>query len=114
MNLPRYSLAASKKFTSFEFVSEGPKGRIPKIVKFSETKIKDVYNLAFGDLIRDTNEIDDEIISNNKDSEKVLATVVAAVYAFTDQYQKAWVYATGSTIARTRLYRIGITKYLLE
>jgi len=53
-------------------------------------------------------------ISNNGDSEKILATVVAAVYAFTDYYPNCFVYAIGSTKARTRLYRMGITKYLKE
>ena len=40
-----------------------------------------------------------------------MATIVAAVYAFTAQYPDAWVYATGSTATRTRLYRMGINKY---
>ena len=31
-----------------------------------------------------------------------------------DKEVGAWVYATGSTQARTRLYRIGITKYFDE
>ena len=61
-----------------------------------------------------TEEIDDTIISNNEDSEKVLATVVATLYAFTDKYPDAWIYAVGSTKSRTRLYRMGITKYLSE
>ena len=43
-----------------------------------------------------------------------MATIVSAVYAFTDQENEAWIYATGSTPARTRLYRMGITKYLEE
>lgn len=42
----------------------------------------------------------------------MLATVVATIYAFTDKNKDAWIYATGSTKARTRLYRIGIAKYL--
>ena len=49
--------------------------------------------------------------TDNDDSEKVLATVVAAIYAFTGKYSNAWVYATGSTASRTRLYRMGINKY---
>jgi hypothetical protein len=43
-----------------------------------------------------------------------LATVVATVYAFTDKYPNVWIYATGSTKSRTRLYRMGITKFLSE
>ena len=114
MKLPKYPLASSDKFTTFEFTREGTKGLIHKLVRFQQTNVKDVYNLAFGDKDQITGDIDDEVVSNNGDSEKVLATVVATVYAFTDQYPNAWVYATGSTKARTRLYRMGITKFLTE
>jgi hypothetical protein len=114
MKLPKYPLASSDKFTTFEFTSEGMKGLIHKLVRFQQTNVKGVYNLAFGDKDNTTGDIDDEVVSNNGDSEKVLATVVATVYAFTDQYPNAWIYATGSTKARTRLYRMGITKFLTE
>ena len=98
----------------FEFTSEGPKGNILKIVKFSETSLKDFYNLAFGDKDIVSGELNDTIISNNGDSEKVLAQVVTAVYSFTNRYPDAWVYAIGSTKSRTRLYKMGITKYFDE
>ena len=98
----------------FEFISDGPKGQIPKLVKYSETNLKDLYNLAFGDKDLTTGEINDRTISNNSDSNMVLSTVVSTVYAFTDKYPDSWIFATGSTKARTRLYRMGITKYLLE
>ncbi len=114
MKLPKYPLKAEKSLMVFEFTSQGPKGQIKKLVKYSETNLKDLYNLAFGDQDEKTGEINDNTISNNSDSDMVLATVVATVYAFTDKYPDAWVFATGSTKARTRLYRIGITKYLLE
>ncbi|WP_347230674.1 hypothetical protein [Chryseobacterium sp. Leaf394] len=99
---------------TFEFISEGNKGLIHKLVRFQATNLKDVYNLAFGDKNLTTGDIDDKVISNNGDSEKVLATVVSTLYAFTDKYTDVWVYATGSTKARTRLYRMGITKFFSE
>jgi hypothetical protein len=99
---------------TFEFISEGPKGLIHKLVRYQPTNLKDVYNLAFGDKDLTTGNIDDTVISNNADSEKVLATVVATIYAFTDKYPDIWIYATGSTRARTRLYRMGISKFLSE
>ncbi|MCB0429344.1 MAG: hypothetical protein KDD54_04455 [Flavobacteriales bacterium] len=114
MKLPRYPLASDDKLTTFEFISSGPGGEIPKLVQFTPTNLKDVYNLAFGDKDHDTGEINDKAISNNGDSEQVLATVVATVYAFTDKNPDVWVYATGSTAIRTRLYRMGIAKYLSE
>lgn len=114
MKLPRYELKAEKSLMVFEFISDGPKGQIPKLIKYSETNIQDVYNLAFGDKNLETGEIDDTVVSNNGDSEKVLATVVSTVYAFSDKHQDAWIFATGSTTARTRLYKMGITKYIDE
>ncbi len=111
MDLPKYQLSAENSLTIFEFVSVGEKGQIKKLIKFSKTHLKDFYNLGFGDKNEETNEIDDKVVSNNGDSERVLATVVSAVYAFTDKNPEAWVYATGSTKARTRLYRMGINKH---
>jgi hypothetical protein len=114
MTLPKYPLASSDTLMTFEFISEGPKGIIHKLVRYQQTNVKGIYNLAFGDKDQTTGDIDDTVISNNGDSEKVLATVVATVYAFTDKYPDAWIYASGSTKARTRLYRMGITKFLAE
>ena len=114
MKFPKYPLASSDMLMTFEFISEGQKGLIHKLVRYQPTNLKEVYNLAFGDKDISTGEINDTVISNNGDSEKVLATVVATVYAFTDKYPDAWIYATGSTKARTRLYRMGITKFLSE
>ena len=44
----------------------------------------------------------------------VLATVVLTVFMFTNKYPDAYIFATGSTPARTRLYRRSIFKYLEE
>lgn len=114
MKQPKYTLKAEQDLTVFEFISEGPKGRISKLIEFTETNLKDFYNLAFGDKDETTGRINDRIVSNNNDTEKVLATVASAVFAFTDKYRDAWVYATGSTTSRTRLYRMGINKYFEE
>jgi hypothetical protein len=114
MKLPRYQLKSSESLCTYEFVSEGPNGKIVKIIQYTSTNLKGVYNLAFGDKDKNTGQIDDLVISNNGDSEKVLSTVIASVYAFTDKYPDAYIYASGSTTARTRLYRMGISKYLEE
>lgn len=114
MKLPKYPLASSDRLTTFEFVSEGPNRLIHKLVRYQATNLHGVYNLAFGDKDLSTGDIDDTTVSNNGDSEKVLATVVATIFAFTDRYPDAWVYATGSTKARTRLYRMGISRFISE
>lgn len=114
MNQQKYQLKADDILSTFEFLSEGPKGKIVKLIQFTATNYHDVFNLALGDKDDTTGQIDDKVISNNGDSEMVLATVVSAAYAFTDKHPDAWIYATGSTKSRTRLYRMGITKYMKE
>ena len=112
MNLEKYDLRSGEQLELFEFTSIGVKGNIKKLIQYTPTNYKDLYNLGFGDKNELTGEIDDTVISNNGDSEKVLATVVATLFAFIDKHPKAMVYAKGSTHSRTRLYRAGITKYL--
>ena len=111
MKLPKYQLKATDKLSSYEFVSEGPKGLIVKRIQFTLINKDDVFNLAFGDKDPVSGTIDDLAISNNGDSEKILATVIGAVYAFCDKNPDAWILATGSSASRTRLYQIGIAKY---
>ena len=111
MKLDRYELTAGNNLTTFEFLSEGRNGKILKVIQFQPMNLENLYNLAFGDKNIATGELDDRIVSDNGDTEKVLATVVAAVYAFAGYYPNAWVYATGSNLARTRLYRMGINRY---
>ena len=110
MKLNRYEIKSGHNFTTFEFLSEGRRGKIIKVIQFQPMNYPNLYNLAFGDR-KPSGEIDDISVTDNGDSEKVLATVVAAVYAFVDKHPDAWVYATGTTEARTRLYRMGINKY---
>ncbi|MFZ6023601.1 MAG: DUF6934 family protein [Bacteroidota bacterium] len=114
MNLTAYPLKSDATFMAFTFISKGPKGTIYKIINYSKMHLEGLYNIAFGDKDKNTGGINDTSISNNADIEIVLATVVRSIYIFTDHYPKAYVYATGSTKTRTRLYRIWITKYLNE
>lgn len=114
MKFDKYQLESDRKLLLFEFTSIGSKGKIKKVVQYTETNLKDYYNLGFGDKNEKTGEIDDITITNNGDSQMVLATVASTVYAFTDKHPDAWIYVIGSNSVRTRLYRIGITNNLLE
>jgi len=98
----------------FEFISEGNHGPIPKLVVYSKTHLHNFYNLGFGDKDKVTGEIDDKVVTNNGDSQKVLATVASTLYIFIEKFPEAMVFAIGSTRARTRLYRIGISNNLIE
>ena len=114
MKIDKYPLRSEGSYTVFEFISAGSKGFVHKLVHFQKTDEPGLYNLAFGDKNEETGELDDLAKTNNGDSEKVLGTVVAALYAFFSKHPDAQVYATGSTVSRTRLYRMGITKYYNE
>jgi hypothetical protein len=110
MNQKKYDFWVSNRFRDYEFYSEGLKGRIKKVVRFRPITSDGItfFNLAFDDWNEITGQIDDRIITNNGDRDKVLATVAATVLEFTDRYPGTFVYAKGSTPGRTRLYQIGI------
>ena len=73
MRNERYKVDISGASMTFEFISEGDNGSIKKRVQYTLTHRKNVYNLAFGDVNADTDDFDDEVISNNGDTAKVLA-----------------------------------------
>ena len=100
-------------FNLFDFVSQGKKGAILKRVAFTPTEWENVYNLAFGD-VDDENEIDDYSVSDNGDRNKVLATIVYIVDAYTKRFPNRWVIFRGSTAERTRLYRMAVGLHLEE
>lgn len=110
----RYSFESSPDLLTFEFDSIGPKGTITKVVRYTEINVRGYYNLGFGDKDIQSGFISDLTVTNNNDSQKVLATVARTLYLFTERYPDAVVLATGNTIARTRLYRMGITNNLTD
>jgi hypothetical protein len=108
----RYGVEFGSDFRVFEFDSVGPNGKVRKIVQYTEINLKNYFNLGFGDKNHKTNTIDDLVVTNNGDSQKILATVASTLFEFTDHHPEANVIAVGSSMARTRLYRMGITNNL--
>jgi hypothetical protein len=113
----RYEYYADVKFdvgySKFDFISEGRNGSIPKRVLFTPTPWPNIYNLAFGD-IKECGSVDDLRISDNGDRNKILATILKVVEAYTDKFPERYVYFRGSTEHRTRLYRMAISLHLEE
>ena len=112
MDLERYEYLTIRTYKEYEFYSEGPKGRIRKAVRFRLMPAKGglCYNLNFGDWNEETESVNHYSVTNNGDAEKVLATVAAIVLNFMTIFPEAWVYAEGSSMARTRRYQMGINK----
>ncbi|GAA3975559.1 DUF6934 family protein [Mucilaginibacter dorajii] len=111
MNLKSYPCLIKNDYLDYEFYSEGPNGRIKKAVRFTRMTHEEpiFYNLGFGDVSQETDLIDDNIVSNNDDRDIVLATVAKTVIDFTNIHGNHYVFATGSTSSRTRLYQMGIS-----
>jgi hypothetical protein len=55
--------------------------------------------------------LDDMVITNNADGQKVLQTVAAAILDFFYKHPDTWIQAIGNTPARNRLYQMAINKY---
>ena len=102
------NIVTSSDKLEFQFISDGPKGKIIKLIQFTQTQNSEIYNLAFGNL-RDDGLIDDETTNDNKDRNKILATVAASVYEFSSHYPDKMVFFCGTTPNRTRLYRIALS-----
>lgn len=72
------NIIASSEKLEFKFTSDGPRGKIIKVIQFTQTKNEEIYNLAFGNLQNDGS-VDDETANDNKDRNKVLATIGGAI-----------------------------------
>ncbi|WP_184546924.1 DUF6934 family protein [Mucilaginibacter sp. FT3.2] len=109
MNLKHYTYFTND-YEEYEFYSEGPKGRIKKVIMFSRLQDDPVIlNLAFGDEDSNTGLVSDVITTDNKDRDIVLATVANTINDFCNHYGNHYIYATGSTFSRTRLYQMSIS-----
>lgn len=113
MKIDKYPVITGETSMVFEFISEGIRGTVHKLVVYSKTNFHNFYNLGFGDK-DETGQINDKVITNNGDSEKVLATVASTLYIFMDKFPDAMVFATGNSKARTRLYRMGISNNIAQ
>lgn len=112
MAVERYETRVTEDVLVFEFVSIGPKGEILKRVIYQHVE-DDLYNLAFGDATSD-GFINDEIVTNNNDTSKVLATVAMTIFDFFTAHEGTIVLVKGSTHLRTRLYRWYLTQFLTQ
>jgi hypothetical protein len=106
-------LKKSPAVIEYTFRSVGANGVIPIGVRFTESDDPGIFDLVFG-LILDNGILNDVIRLNNGDSDKILATVVAAIVRFTSEYPEKVIWFSGSTPARTRLYRMIISLNLDE
>jgi hypothetical protein len=74
--LEKYNYRTGKDFMVYIFESNGPKGPIQKVAKFNEIGNL-IYNFGFGDYNPVTDGISDTSVSNNSDTDIIMARWVA-------------------------------------
>ena len=111
MGKEKYSVKTNSNHLTYEFISEGPNGKIAKIVVYQHM-FDNFYNLAFGDFTNQHEILDDLTVSDNGDTAKILYTVASTLYDFFQHYEGTIVFAQGSTHSRNRLYRRYLSQFL--
>jgi hypothetical protein len=116
MNIEQCSIHSDNSHLAYKFKSIGPNGIIRKVVRYTiiQGLHENYYNLSFGDWDEVNGIIDDHIISNNKDTEKVLLEVARTALQFLEHFPKAKILILGRTRARIRLYQMSISKNITE
>ena len=106
MQYPKYPLLEkSTDNLKYSFFSEGPNGRFLIVALFEETGDDEMVNLAFG--AASNGEIDDQVVFDNGDRNKIIATIYDIINEFT-KTKTVSIFFKGSNKARTRLYRMAI------
>ena len=129
MQIEKYTTRADTDRLKYRFISIGKKA-IEKVVayeKFPTFKVIElgfppyieVYNLAFGDLIPDTDDFSDQITSDNGDMNKILSTVANTVLDFWEYNSDAFIWFEGSQPEnqegiRTYLYQKKLERFFAE
>jgi hypothetical protein len=113
LRLPKYPTVTDDEHLAYEFLSQGSKGTIKKVVLYQQIE-ENIYNLAFGDWDEIKQTINDRMRSNNDDRDMVLVTVASTVIDFLKYHPNSMIFAQGSTTSRTRLYQIEIIANLAE
>ncbi len=111
MNIPVYEVSISTNRLRYEFISQGVRGQIRKIVDYTYFEPLNWWNLGFGDLDSSTGQISDTIISDNGDGRKVMATVARTLLSFLVTHPTETIIFLGSDDRRMRVYHRIIANY---
>jgi hypothetical protein len=106
MDHPFYNnISVSKDRSMYEFVSTGKKGKIHKVVQFTE--FYDYVNLGLGDRLPN-GKIDFKTVTDNGDVSMIMATVVQIILKYTRYFPQNTISIYGSNKIRMLLYERAI------
>ena len=104
-------LVVSGNLGMIDFVSAGPQRRIVKRIRIYSTPKPEIFHVLLADVGRG-GKSDDMAMNNNGDRDRILATVVYVIELYTLRYPERWIYFSGNTKLKNRLYRMFINKRL--
>lgn len=115
MSKPKYILKSiSEDCLRFEFESISPEKTVIKVVEFEPIDAEGLYfNLALVD-IDEKGDSSDNIVTDNKDTEKVFGTIAKIIDYFFKKYPKRRILIFSDDPLRIRLYRMIISNYAQE
>jgi hypothetical protein len=114
MNEPNYPFHNTNDKLLFEFESVSDEKTIKKVVEYRLINPEiSLYNLALVDILTN-GEASDTIVSNNNDMIKVLSTVFQSLLSFFLLKPNSRVLIQSNSAARIRLYRIAISKNIVQ
>jgi len=120
MNIESYQLEESERGTAFAFVNEGLRGSFQMGIQYQATQNPLIWNLGFGVWVdfeengQQKRRLDDRAVLDNGNRNQVIATVIKSLFMFWEHHPDKLVFLTGSTDARTRLYRGVVNLHGLE
>lgn len=114
MNYPSYVFHSNEDPTQFFFESIGPKGIIQKSVILTPTEENNIFNLGLVDVDSISGELSDMVVTDNGDTNKILATIFQIIWQYTGRNPTHWIIFAGNSSARNRLYRMAINHALNE
>jgi hypothetical protein len=109
MDEPAYVFNLRRIDVRYEFDSVSEQKTVRKVVVFSETAHRTIYNLALLDKLP-TGEESDMVVTNNADMPRVLATVIQIAADFLTRFPEVTLVFQGSDERRTRLYRYVLSR----
>lgn len=113
MEKPRYHIESSLDAEWHFFKSISQNKTIEKAVVFNQVDSENgIYELIFGDL--ENGFVNVKTVSDNQDMSLVLATVIKTIFLFLERNPEKPVIFMGSSIARNRIYRAIISKFISE
>ena len=111
MDEAQYAFSTEPIEVQYNFASISDHRTVQKVVRFSETSLPRIVNLALLDILEDGTE-SDLIVTDNGHLRIVLATVMKTIDDFLRRLPDKIITFRGSDARRNRLYRVIISREL--